>query len=221
MAAAGGDAAGAAALRSLDRAGDAPGLRRRDRARRRRNEERLKFLRRFADDRIKPEIESVEGSAAVKVSGGLEDEVQVYVDQQRLAQLRLSIEQVARRIGAENVNISGGRLEEGTQRYLVRTVNEFDTLEDMANSVIATVDGQPVYLKDVARVERGYKDRTAITRLNGAECIELAIYKEGDANTVQLAHGIARQARGAAEDAAGRHRSSCRSTTSRSSSPAP
>ncbi len=155
-----------------------------------RHEERLKFLRRFADDRIKPEIESVEGSAAVKVSGGFEDEVQVYVDQQRLAQLRLSIEQVAQRIGAENVNLSGGRLEQGTQRFLVRTVNEFDTLEDMANAVIATVDGQPVYLKDVARVERGYKDRTAITRLNGDECIELAIYKEGDANTVQLAGGI-------------------------------
>jgi HAE1 family hydrophobic/amphiphilic exporter-1 len=132
----------------------------------------------------------VEGSAAVKVSGGFEDEVQIYVDQQRLAQLRLSIETVAKRIGAENVNLSGGRLEQGTQRFLVRTVNEFDTLDDMANSVIATVDGQPVYLKDVARVERGYKDRTAITRLNGDECIELAIYKEGDANTVQLAHGI-------------------------------
>ena len=154
------------------------------------HEDRLKFLRRFADDRIKPEIESVEGSAAVKVSGGFEDEVQIYVDQQRLAQLKLSIEQVAKRIGAENVNLSGGRLEQGTQRFLVRTVNEFDTLDDMANSVIANVDGQPVYLKDVARVERGYKDRTAITRLNGDECIELAIYKEGDANTVQLAQGI-------------------------------
>ena len=157
------------------------------------HEERLKFLRRFADDRIKPEIESVEGSAAVKVSGGFEDEVQIYVDQQRLAQLRLSIEQVAKRIGAENVNLSGGRLEQGTQRFLVRTVNEFDTLEDMANSVIATIDSQPVYLKDVARVERGYKDRTAITRLNGAECIELAIYKEGDANTVQMANGVSRK----------------------------
>jgi HAE1 family hydrophobic/amphiphilic exporter-1 len=154
------------------------------------NEERLKFLRRFADDRIKPGIETVDGSAAVKVSGGFEDEVQIYVDQQRLAQLRLSIEQVARRIGAENVNLSGGRLEQGTQRFLVRTVNEFETLDDMANAVIANVDGQPVYLKDVARVVRGYKDRTAITRLNGEECIELAIYKEGDANTVQLANGI-------------------------------
>ena len=189
-----GHAPTAAALRSIERAGDAGRVRRRGQHQPNAaasSEERLKFLRRFADDRIKPEIESVEGSAAVKVSGGYEDEVQIYVDQQRLAQLRLSIEQVALRIGAENVNLSGGRLEQGTQRFLVRTVNEFDTLEDMANSVIATVDGQPVYLKDVARVERGYKDRTAITRLNGAECIELAIYKEGDANTVQMAQGIA------------------------------
>ena len=183
-------ATAAAALRSVERTGHARGLRRRNPAKAGDHEDRLKFLRRFADDRIKPEIESVEGSAAVKVSGGFEDEVQIYVDQQRLAQLKLSIEQVAKRIGAENVNLSGGRLEQGTQRFLVRTVNEFDTLEDMANAVIANVDGQPVYLKDVARVDRGYKDRTAITRLNGDECIELAIYKEGDANTVQLAQGI-------------------------------
>jgi hydrophobic/amphiphilic exporter-1 (mainly G- bacteria), HAE1 family len=152
--------------------------------------ERLKFLRRFADDRLKPEIEAVEGSAAVKVSGGYEDEIQIFVDQQRLAQLRLSIQQVAARIGAENVNLSGGRLEQGSQRFLVRTVNEFESLEDMANAVVATVDGQPVYLRDVARVERGHKDRTAITRLDGRECIELAVYKEGDANTVQLSNAV-------------------------------
>ncbi len=152
--------------------------------------DRLKFLRRFADDRLKPDLESIEGSAAVKVSGGFEDEIQVFVDQERLAQLRLGVAQVAARLGAENVNLSGGRLEQGTQRFLVRTVNEFESLEDMANAVIATVDNKPVYLKDIARVERGYKDRTAITRLNGRECIELAIYKEGDANSVQLVTAI-------------------------------
>ncbi len=153
-------------------------------------EERLKSLRRFADDRLKPDLESIEGSAAVKVSGGFEDEIQVQVDQERLAQLKLGVAQVAARLGAENVNLSGGRLEQGTQRFLVRTVNEFESLEDMANAVIATVDGKPVYLRDVARVERGYKDRTAITRLNGDECIELAVYKEGDANTVQLVEAV-------------------------------
>jgi len=152
--------------------------------------ERLKALRRFTEDRLKPDLESVEGSAAVKVSGGYEDEVQVFVDQQKLAQLGLSIDVVTRRLRAENVNLSGGRLEQGTQRFLVRTLNEFESVEQMANAIIATRDGQPVYLRDVASVTRGYKDREAITRLNGKESIELAVYKEGDANTVALANGI-------------------------------
>ncbi len=152
--------------------------------------ERLKSMRRFAEDRLKPDLEAVEGSAAVKVSGGYEDEVQVLVDQQKLAQLGLSIDVVTRRIRAENVNLSGGRLEQGTQRFLVRTLNEFASIEQMADAIIATQDGQPVYLKDVARVTRGYKDREAITRVDGREAIELAVYKEGDANTVLLAQGV-------------------------------
>jgi HAE1 family hydrophobic/amphiphilic exporter-1 len=152
--------------------------------------DRLKALRRFADDRLKPDLEAVEGSAAVKVSGGYEDEVQVFVDQQKLAQLGLSIDAVTRRIRAENVNLSGGRLEQGTQRYLVRTLNEFESIEQMAGAIIATRNGQPVYLRDVATVTRGYKDREAITRVDGREAIELAVYKEGDANTVQLAEGV-------------------------------
>jgi HAE1 family hydrophobic/amphiphilic exporter-1 len=154
------------------------------------NVERLKALRRFAEDRLKPDLEAVEGSAAVKVSGGYEDEVQVLVDQQKLAQLGLSIDTVTRRIRAENVNLSGGRLEQGMQRFLVRTLNEFETIEQMANAIIATRDGQPIYLRDVATVTRGYKDREAITRVDGREAIELAVYKEGDANTVQLAEGV-------------------------------
>jgi len=153
-------------------------------------DERLKMLRRYADDRLKPELEATEGSAAVKVSGGYEDEIRIHVDQQRLAQLKLDVAGVAARIGAENVNLSGGRLEQGTQRFLVRTLNEFQSLEEMANAVIATVDGRAVYLRDIARVEHGYKDRTAITRLDGRECVELAVYKEGDANTVLLAEAV-------------------------------
>ncbi len=152
--------------------------------------DRLKLLRRFADDRLKPDLESVDGSAAVKVSGGFEDEIQVFVDQQKLAQLNLSIDTVAQRLREENVNLSGGRLEQGTQRFLVRTLNEFASVQEMADAIIANVDGRPVYLRDVATVTSGYKDREAITRVNGRESVELAIYKEGDANTVQLAAGI-------------------------------
>ena len=154
-------------------------------------EARLKTLRRLAEDRIKTDLEAEEGTAAVKVSGGLEDEIEIRVDQQKLSQLGVSIDQIAARIRAENVNLSGGRLEEGNQRFLVRTLNEFQTVDEMRDAIVAYVAERPVYLRDVATVTRGYKDREAITRVRGRESVELAVYKEGDANTVQVANRIA------------------------------
>jgi len=156
-------------------------------------EARLKTLRRLAEDRIKNDLEAEEGTAAVKVSGGLEDEIQIRVDQEKLSQLGISINDIAMRIRAENVNLSGGRLEEGSQRFLVRTLNEFQTVDEMRNAIVAYVSERPVYLRDVAQVERGYKDREAITRVNGRESVELGIYKEGDANTVQVANRLERR----------------------------
>ncbi len=153
-------------------------------------EGQLKALRRLAEDRIKADLEAEEGTAAVKVSGGLEDEIQIQVDQEKLSQLGLSIEQIAGRIRAENVNLSGGRLEQGDQRFLVRTLNEFQTVDAFGDAIIGQAAGQPVYLRDVATVTRGYKEREAITRVKGRESVELAVYKEGDANTVQVANRL-------------------------------
>jgi HAE1 family hydrophobic/amphiphilic exporter-1 len=157
------------------------------------SESRLKTLRRLAEDRIKVELEAEEGTAAVKVSGGLEDEIQIRVDQQKLSQLGISIGQISERIRAENVNLSGGRLEEGNQRFLVRTINEYQDVDAFRNAIVAYVADRPVYLRDVATVEQGYKDREAITRVKGQESVELAVYKEGDANTVQVAERIAQR----------------------------
>jgi HAE1 family hydrophobic/amphiphilic exporter-1 len=191
------------------------------------NIRQLMELRRFADDDLKRKLEPVEGVAAVKVGGGLEDEVQVDIDQRKLAQLGLSLDTVINRLQQENVNVSGGRLEEGSQRYLVRTVNQFATVDEIANmllttrtasaagggseqamrlaaasgdaSVMAALSQQggsassgslPVRLRDVADVRQGYKEREAIIRLNGREAVELAIYKEGDANTVSTADAL-------------------------------
>jgi HAE1 family hydrophobic/amphiphilic exporter-1 len=154
------------------------------------SEGQLKALRRLAEDRIKNDLEAEEGTAAVKVSGGLEDEIQIQVDQQKLSQLGIGIEQVASRIRSENVNLSGGRLEEGDQRFLVRTLNEFQSVDEFRDAIIAYVAERPVYLRDIATVERGFKEREAVTRVKGRESVELAVYKEGDANTVQVANRI-------------------------------
>jgi hydrophobic/amphiphilic exporter-1 (mainly G- bacteria), HAE1 family len=153
----------------------------------------LMRLRRFADDELKKRLDPVEGVAAAKISGGLEDEIHVEIDQQQLARLNLSVGQVIDRLRVENVNVSGGRIEEGSQRYLVRTVNQFANLDEIRELMVATTDGIPVRLRDVARVSQGYKEREAIIRLAGREAVEIAIYKEGDANTVQVADRVKQQ----------------------------
>ncbi len=195
----------------------------------------LSVLRRYADDDLKKKLEPVLGVAAVKVGGGLEDEIQVLVDQQKLAQLNLPIATITQRLGQENINISGGRLEEGSQRYLVRTVNQFSTVDQIRELLVTTssggndaaadaamqmarvaaasgsadamaaaasvqstsagnsstvAGGKAVRLKDIAEVVQGHKEREAIIRLDGREAVELAIYKEGDANTVATADAI-------------------------------
>lgn len=153
----------------------------------------LKRLRRFADEVLKKRLEPIEGVAAVKVSGGLEDEVQVLLDPQRMAQLNLDPARVIERLKVENVNISGGAIDEGSQRYLVRTVNQFASVEQMQELLVAVDQGVPVRLRDIATVQQSYKEREAIIRVEGREAVELAIYKEGDANTVAVAEAVSRQ----------------------------
>ncbi|MBO6570949.1 MAG: efflux RND transporter permease subunit [Balneola sp.] len=148
---------------------------------------RLKQLRIISDEILKKNLESSDGVASVKISGGLEEQIQVNIDQERLAYLNIPIETITSTLSAENINLSGGRLEEGTQQYLVRTLNEFKDVDQIRNTVLTVLNGNAVYLKDVADIRQGYKEREAITRLNAKEAVEIAIYKEGDANTVAVA----------------------------------
>ncbi len=154
------------------------------------NEAELKQLRRFADDELKKRLEPVAGVAAIKVGGGLEDEISVSLDQQKLAQLNLQVSDIVTRLRSENVNISAGRIDEGSQRYLVRTINQFSDLAQMRDMLIKVDNGVPIRLKDVADVRQGYKEREGIVRIDANEAIELAVYKEGDGNTVAVATAV-------------------------------
>lgn len=149
----------------------------------------LKRLRRIAEEQVQKMLEGVPGIAAVKISGGLEDEVQVLVDLSRLSQLGLTLEQVTERLRAENANISGGRVDEGTVSYLVRTLNQFKSLDEIRDTIVATRADRSVYVKDLAEVRAGHREREAIIRIDGAEAVEIALYKEGDANAVSVAEG--------------------------------
>lgn len=151
---------------------------------------RLKRLRRFADDELKKRIEPVSGVAAVKVGGGLEDQIDIVIDQQQLARLGMDMNQIISRLRAENINVSGGRIDEGDQRFLVRTVNQFADLDAMRDLLVVVDNGIPVHLRDIAVIEQGHKEREGVVRIGGREAIELAIYKEGDANTVDVARAV-------------------------------
>ncbi|MDB2328699.1 efflux RND transporter permease subunit [Pseudomonadales bacterium] len=150
----------------------------------------LQSLRRYADEFLKRKLDAVPGVAATIVAGGFEDEVAVFVDQSKLAQLDLTVADLGQKLQATNVNLSGGTLEDGAQEYLVRTLNQFDTIEDIRSTIIFQRGGQIIRLGDVAEVKEGQKDRDAIMRVNGLQAIEVSLYKEGDGNTVEVAANI-------------------------------
>lgn len=154
------------------------------------NIEQMKSLRTYAEEQIKRKLESVSGVASVRIGGGLENEIQVLFNQDQASQLNIKVEDIINRLKAENVNTSGGRVEDGNQEYLVRTLNQFETLDEMRDVFIATREGRHIRLGDIAQIKDAYKERSSITRFNGLEGVEIAIYKEGDANTVQVAQNV-------------------------------
>tara|TARA_R110000796_G_scaffold70119_38_gene159794 strand:- start:3532 stop:6732 length:3201 start_codon:yes stop_codon:yes gene_type:complete len=152
--------------------------------------EQLKQMRTFADEELKRRLEALSGVAAVRLSGGLEQEVHIELNQQKLSQLNLNADQIKRRINEENINLSAGKVIQGDKEYLVRTLNQFNSLDELGQVIIYR-DGQTlVRLSDIAVISDAYKERSDITRIGEVESIELAIYKEGDANTVAVAQKL-------------------------------
>ena len=150
----------------------------------------LSKLRRYADLQLSRRMETIEGVAASKAAGGLEDEIQILLTQSHLAQLNISVAEIAAKLKTQNINMSGGQIRNGQQQLLVRTFNEYRSIEDFANTIILSKNQKIVRLKDIADVKATYKDPTAIIRHNGVQAVELAIYKEGDANTVKVAESV-------------------------------
>jgi hydrophobic/amphiphilic exporter-1 (mainly G- bacteria), HAE1 family len=153
----------------------------------------LANLRRYAELQLARRVETIEGVAASKASGGLEDEIQILLDQSKLAQLNITVADIANRLRTQNINMSGGKIRNGQQQLLVRTFNEYKSIDDFANTIILSKDRKVVRLKDIAKVKSAHKDPTAIIRHNGQQAVEIAIYKEGDANTVKVAESVHKQ----------------------------
>ncbi|MDP6460449.1 MAG: efflux RND transporter permease subunit, partial [Gemmatimonadota bacterium] len=150
----------------------------------------LAFLRRVAEEEVKESLETIPGVAAARIKGGLEEEIRVDLRQGRLAALGVEPSEVARVLAASNVNQPGGALESKESRYLVRTLNEYETVEEIGELAVSGSGGAVVRLRDVAEVVRGSKDREEITRVDGRESVEIAVYKEGDGNAVAVSASV-------------------------------
>jgi multidrug efflux pump subunit AcrB len=150
----------------------------------------LTYLRYLADEEIKRNLETVEGVAAVKVKGGLEEEIRVELNEQKLTLINMDIQLVRDRLAQENINLAGGNLKEGQTEYLVRTLNEFKTVKEIQEVVIGRFNGVDVKIKDIGRVYRTGKEREIITRIEGKESVEIEIFKEADANIVAVSERV-------------------------------
>ncbi len=147
-------------------------------------------LRDLAELEIERELEGITGVAAVQVRGGLEDEIQIRLDPQLLVAAQLTPEFVRTRLQEENINVPGGNLREGEVEYVVRTLNEFRTLEEIENLPMVRRGQSTLRLSDLGQVERTAKDRDVILRVAGQEAVEIAIYREAGANLTAVAAAV-------------------------------
>jgi len=147
-------------------------------------------LRKIADDIIKPELEKLEGVAAASIYGGLVREILVQVDRARLDAYGLSVGQIENILRGENLNLPAGHTTEGTKEYTVRTLGQFQSVEEIGEIAVGVHNGTPIRLRDVAQVNDTHKEIRSFARLNGEPCVALTIAKESVANTVEVSDAV-------------------------------
>ncbi|MEX1095799.1 MAG: efflux RND transporter permease subunit [Planctomycetales bacterium] len=147
-------------------------------------------LRRFAEDNIEARFERVSGVAQSNVIGGLEEELQVIVDPQKLAARRLTIIDVRNVLRSQNQDVSAGDYWEGKRRYVTRTLSQFRSPEQVEDQLLAVQDGAPVYIQDVADVQLGYKKPDGLVRRFGESSIAVNAIRQTGANVLDVMDGL-------------------------------
>jgi hydrophobic/amphiphilic exporter-1 (mainly G- bacteria), HAE1 family len=150
----------------------------------------LRRLRRLAEIQIRRALEPITGVAAVRIRGGLEEEIHVMLNQEALRRTGLSIQDVMGRLRQENINMAGGMVQEGRSEFMVRTLNEYTDQSQIEDTIVRRdLDGE-IRIKDLGSVTRSHREREILTRTDGLESVQMDIYKEADANIVEVARAI-------------------------------
>jgi HAE1 family hydrophobic/amphiphilic exporter-1 len=146
----------------------------------------LAKLQTLAEDKIKPRLERVKGAASVSVSGGYQNRIEIKTHQEQLTGYGLSLDTLAKIIGAENLNTPGGEVQKGNQDLTIRTTGEFQSVDEIKELLIPLPGGGQVRLEDIADVSLTHEDLSAITRINGKQSITITIQKQSGTNTVKV-----------------------------------
>lgn len=146
-------------------------------------------LREVAED-VQDRLEQIPSVLEVSLAGGLEREVQVDVDLAKLKFYDVAFDDVIDAIDNENVTIPGGSIDVGNVKYLVRIPGEFETTDPIADIVVATRNGRPIYVRDIARVDFGFKERDSFARLDGNPVVSLSVSKRSGENIIATAQAV-------------------------------
>lgn len=153
----------------------------------------LDELTRTLERDISKRIEQVPGVGAIDVWGGVYREIRVDLKRDRLAASGLTAVDVQSAIVAENNTLPGGNVKDGFTDLYVRTLGEFTSIDQIAETIITRIDGQPVRVQDVANVEDAYRDIGRVVAVNDQPMIRMGIRKQTGANTVEVSEGIHRE----------------------------
>lgn len=153
----------------------------------------VRELTELADKLVKVQLERAGGVGEVRVVGGLQRAVNIWVDAERLAAYRIPITQVREALVRQNSDIPGGNVDTGRREMTLRTMGRFTSARDFDELVIATVDGTPIRIKDIGRAEDGTKEQRSFGRLNGVPSVLLDIRRQSGSNTVAVIDNVKRE----------------------------
>lgn len=146
-------------------------------------------LKKIAEN-IKEEIEGVRGVLDADIVGGLEREIRVEFDQDRLAAYGLTMSSIVQTVQNNNRNMPGGSLDVGEARYVLKTPGEFKSPDEINNLVVAVRNKQPIYIADITEIRDTFKDRTSFSRLNSVESVSIEITKRAGEHILRIADDI-------------------------------
>ncbi len=147
-------------------------------------------LKQIAEDNIVDILEQADGVAQASVSGGKTKIVRVELEQNRLAAYGLTVSSVSSALAKQNLELGGGKLNEGQKDYVVRTTGEFNSVEEINNTVITTINGYDVKLSDLGKAFLGYADATSEVYINGEPGVYVSVTKQSGSNSVTVANNV-------------------------------